>query len=158
MMTPVGTVGGSAAAGPPIAAGEDLIELLTVTQRRVARSTAAVLAEDGATLDEYRLLRSLAATPARTMGELGAALHLPPATVTRWVDGLADSALAYRLPDPTDGRKVVVHLSDRGRARLARLQALVQAHQDALAASLGPDRITALVQALHQISEAEPGR
>lgn len=158
MMTTVGTVGGGAAAGPPVAVGEDLIELLTVTQRRVARSTAAVLAEDGATLDEYRLLRSLAATPAPTMGELGTALHLPPATLTRWVDGLADGALAYRLPDPTDGRKVVVHLSGRGRVRLARLQALVQAHQDALAAALGPDRISALVEALHRISEDEAGR
>ena len=152
------TAGRDAAADPPIAAEADLVELLTVTKRRVARSTSTALAEDGATLDEYRLLRSIAAAPGATMGELGAALHLPPATVTRWVDGLADHALAYRLPSPTDGRKVVVHLSDRGRARLARLQALVQAHQATLAAALGPDRVAALVQALHRIAEDEPGR
>jgi DNA-binding MarR family transcriptional regulator len=38
-----------------------------------------------------------------------------------------DAALAYRLPDPDDGRKVLVHLSDLGRA-----------HEEALAASSVP--------------------
>ena len=115
----------------------DLVELLTVTQRRVARGVAAVLAEDGATLDGYRLLRSLAGPPGRSMGELVAALHLPAPTLTRLVDGAVDAALAYRLPDPDDGRKVVVHLSEPGSVRLSRLEALVQAHESALARSLG---------------------
>ena len=99
------------------------------TQRRVARGVAAVLAEDGATLDGYRLLRSLAGGPGRSMGELVAALHLPAPTLTRLVDAAVDAALVYRLPDPHDGRKVVVHLSEPGRARLARLEALVAAHE-----------------------------
>ena len=44
--------GADAAAGAlPVREADDLVELLTVTQRRVARGVAAVLAEDGATLD-----------------------------------------------------------------------------------------------------------
>jgi DNA-binding MarR family transcriptional regulator len=62
-----------------------------------------------------------------------------------------DAALAYRLPDPDDGRKVVVHLSDLGRARLARLEGLVRAHEEALAAALGSDRVAALVRALTEL-------
>src|SRR3954452_7900772 len=114
--------GADAAAGTPtVRVADDLVELLTVTQRRVARGVAAVLAEDGATLDGYRLLRSLAGTGGRSMGELVAALHLPAPTLPRLLDGALHAALAYRLPDPRDGRKVVVHLSDPGRIRLARL-------------------------------------
>src|SRR5688500_12974655 len=147
--------GADAAAGPPVRVSDDLVELLTVTQRRVARGVAAALAEDGATLDGYRLLRSLAGARGRAMGELVAALHLPPPTLTRLVDAAVDAALAYRLPDPRDGRKVVVHLSEPGRVQLARLEALVQAHEAALAASLGGERVSALVRALADLAAAE---
>ena len=126
--------GGSAAAQPsPDRVSDDLVELLTVTQRRVAGAVGAVLAEDGTTLDGYRLLRALAGADGRSMGELVGALHLPAPTLTRLVDAAVDAALAYRLPDPLDGRKVVVHLSDAGRTRLSRLEALVRAQESALA-------------------------
>ncbi|MGK5113245.1 MULTISPECIES: MarR family winged helix-turn-helix transcriptional regulator [unclassified Geodermatophilus] len=131
-------------AGP----GASLVELLTVAQRRLARGVAAVLAEDGATLDVFRLMRCLAAGPGRSMGELVAALTLPAPTLTRLVDGLVDGAEAYRLPDPDDGRRVRVHLSARGRTRLTRLEGLVRAHEDALAATLGADRLADLARAL----------
>ena len=139
----------------PVLGSDDLVELLTVTQRRVARGVAAVLAEDGATLDGYQLLRSLAGAPGRSMGELVSALHLPAPTLTRLVDGAVDAALAYRLPDPDDRRKVVVHLSELGRTRLTRLEALVGAHEAALASSLGGDRIAALVRALSDLANKE---
>lgn len=147
--------GADTAAGPPVRVSDGLVELLTVTQRRVTRGVAAALAEDGATLDGYRLLRSLSGAGGRSMGELVAALHLPAPTLTRLVDGAVDEALAYRLPDPLDGRKVVVHLSEPGRVRLARLEALVAAHEAALAASLGADRVAALVRALADLADAE---
>src|SRR3954466_1090124 len=133
----MGPGGGAAADTSPARVSDDLVELLTVTQRRVARGVGAVLAEDGTTLDGYRLLRSLAGARGRSMGELVAALHLPAPTLTRLVDAAVDAALAYRLPDPEDGRKVVVHLSQPGRMRLARLEALVRAHESALAEALG---------------------
>ncbi len=135
------------APAPPSAA-PSLVELLTVVARRVARGVTAVLAEDGATLDSYRLMRALGGGPGRTMGELGAALCLPAPTTTR----LVDAALAYRLPDPDDGRRVRVHLSARGRTRLDRLEALVAAHEAALAAELGADRVGALVAALTDLA------
>ena len=139
----------------PVRVSDDLVELLTVVQRRVARGVAAVLAEDGTTLDGYRLLRSLAGAPGRSMGELVTALHLPAPTLTRLVDAAVDAALAYRLPDPDDGRKVVVHLSEPGRIRLSRLEALVRAHESALATSLGGDRVAALARALGDLATEE---
>jgi DNA-binding MarR family transcriptional regulator len=144
--------GGSAAAtSSPDRVSDDLVELLTVTHRRLARGVGAVLAEDGATLDGYRLLRALAGG-GRSMGELVAVLHLPAPTLTRLVESAVDATLAYRLPDPDDGRKVVVHLSDVGRTRLTRLEALVRAHEAALAESLGGGRVEALVRALTDLA------
>ena len=134
-------------------AAPTLVELLTLVSRRVARGVAAVLAEDGATLDSYRVMRALASGPGRSMGEVCAALCLPAPTATRLVDGLVDAALAYRLPDPDDGRRVRVHLSARGRARLDRLEALVAAHESALAAELGTERVAALVSALTDLAD-----
>ncbi|SNS12073.1 DNA-binding transcriptional regulator, MarR family [Geodermatophilus saharensis] len=138
----------------PPSTGPSLVELLTAVTRRVARGVTAVLAEDGATLDSYRVLRALGAGPGCTMGELGGALTMPAPTATRLVDGLVDAALAYRLPDPDDGRRVRVHLSARGRTRLDRLEALVRAHEDALAAELGAERVGALVAALTDVAAA----
>ena len=135
--------------------GASLVELLTGTQRRLARGVSAVLAEDGATLDGYRVMRCLAAGPGRSMSDLGAALSLPAPTLTRLVDGLVDAAEAYRLPDPDDGRRVRVHLSSRGRTRLSRLEALVQAHEAALTAELGSERVETLVRALRALEPAD---
>jgi DNA-binding MarR family transcriptional regulator len=134
----------------------DLVELLTATSRRVERAVSAVLAEDGGTLEGYRVLRALAAAPGVTMGQLVARLQLPGPTATRVVDGLVDATLAHRLPDPEDRRRVVVHLSAAGRTRLARWESLVEAREAALARSLGEDRVDALAQALTELV-GEPG-
>ncbi|QXG75595.1 MarR family transcriptional regulator [Modestobacter sp. L9-4] len=134
----------------------DLVELLTATSRRVERAVSAALAEDGGTLEGYRVLRALAAAPGVTMGQLVARLQLPGPTATRVVDGLVDATLAHRLPDPEDRRRVVVHLSAAGRTRLARWESLVEAREAALARSLGQDRVDALAQALTELVE-EPG-
>jgi DNA-binding MarR family transcriptional regulator len=131
----------------------DLVELLTATSRRVSRSVAVALAEDGGTLEGYRVLRFLTAAPGRTMGQLVSGLHLPGPTATRVVDGLVDAALAYRLPDPADRRRVVVHPSALGRTRLSRWEGLVAAQEAALARTLGQDRVGALVQALTELDD-----
>jgi DNA-binding MarR family transcriptional regulator len=133
-----------------------LVELLTATSRRLSRTVAAALAEDGATLDGYRVLRSLVAAPGVTMGQLGAGLQLPGPTATRVVDGLVDAALAYRLPDAEDRRRVVVHPSALGRTRLARWEGLVAAQEAALARTLGEERVGALVQALAELVDSDP--
>ena len=143
--------------GPDVEAGTtgrpDLVELLAATSRRVERTVSAALAEDGGTLEGYRVLRCLAAAPGVTMGGLVARLQLPGPTATRVVDGLVDATLVYRLPDPGDRRRVVVHLSAAGRTRLARWEALVEAREAALARSLGEARVGALVQALAELVE-----
>ncbi|HEU5035835.1 MAG TPA: MarR family transcriptional regulator [Nocardioides sp.] len=53
-----------------------------------------------------------------TIGELAAAERVQPPSMTRTVNCLEESGDVVRRPHETDGRQVVVELSDTGRARL----------------------------------------
>ena len=55
---------------------------------------------------------------ALTVGELAAAERVQPPSMTRTVNCLEQSGDVVRRPHETDGRQVVVELSDAGRARL----------------------------------------
>jgi DNA-binding MarR family transcriptional regulator len=54
-----------------------------------------------------------------TVGQLAAAERVQPPSMTRTVTCLADEGYVERHPHPTDGRQVVVRLSDKGRDLLA---------------------------------------
>jgi DNA-binding MarR family transcriptional regulator len=112
-----------------------LVETLVLAQRRAVRGLAARLADDGCTLDQWRVLRALDDDEGHVMGELADSLQIAQPTLTRVVDGLVDSAWVYRRPSLEDRRRVAVHLSRQGRVRLGRLDAIVRAHEDALRAS-----------------------
>lgn len=55
---------------------------------------------------------------ALTVGELAAAERVQPPSMTRTVNCLEQSGDVVRRPHETDGRQVVVQISDTGRARL----------------------------------------
>lgn len=55
------------------------------------------------------------------MRDLADALRVDASTATRTVDRLVEAGLAERCGDPADGRRVVVHPSDKGRALHAEL-------------------------------------
>src|SRR3712207_3047226 len=51
----------------------------------------------------------------RTLGQLAAAERVQPPSMTRTVNCLEQDGLVERAPHPTDGRQVVVRLSEAGR-------------------------------------------
>ena len=55
---------------------------------------------------------------ALTVGELASSERVQPPSMTRTVNCLESSGDVVRRPHETDGRQVVVELSDRGRARV----------------------------------------
>jgi DNA-binding MarR family transcriptional regulator len=121
-----------------------LVDLLTRIQRFLARDLGTLLEEEGTSVDQWRVLRALDAAEGISMGELAVALEIPHPTVTRLVDSLVDSAHLYRVHSSEDRRRVSVHLSELGRQKLDRLEALARAHEQALAAKLGPDPVSDL--------------
>jgi DNA-binding MarR family transcriptional regulator len=110
-----------------------LVDRLTRAQRYAALGLSRALAEDGCSLDEWRVLRALGDGEGHPMGQLAADLVVAQPTLTRLVDGLADGALVYRRASNDDGRRIAVHLARQGRVRLERLDALAAAHETALA-------------------------
>lgn len=111
-----------------------LLGAVTVAQRQLARRVVTALAPEGFTVDQWLILHTLAGGAGHSMGELADALIIPNPTLTRCVDALVDQSLVFRRQDAEDRRRLTVHLARQGRARLARLDALVAA-QEAMATS-----------------------
>ncbi len=100
-----------------------LVDLLSRADRRITTRLAGVLAAEGSTLDEWRVLSLLAQLGGQSMSAIAAATLLPPATLTKRIDGMVADGLVHRRVDHTDRRRVLVLIAPRGRAahdRLAR--------------------------------------
>ena len=62
------------------------------------------------------LLNELWSRDGCTQTELGAAMHVQPATITKMLQRMESSGLLERRPDPDDLRVMRVYLTDAGRA------------------------------------------
>lgn len=111
------------------AGADDLTQLLSQVERAVTARLARVLAQEGCTVEEWRVLCLLADGRGHPMNQVADFALLPAPTLTRLVDRLVANNLVYRRVDPTDRRRVLVQLTARGRARQRRLNRLVQDHQ-----------------------------
>jgi DNA-binding MarR family transcriptional regulator len=71
-------------------------------------------AERGLTGQQRLLVRVLSLYPRLAPGQLAEMLHLDPSTVTGIVKRLEKRGFVKRVPDPRDGRRVIVVLTARG--------------------------------------------
>jgi len=96
----------------------------------------------------------------RTVGQLAIAERVQPPSMTRTVRCLEEDGLVERFPHPTDGRQVLVRLSDRGRELLAAERRRRDAWLACRLRELTPEERTALRQAapiLEKLSNARGG-
>lgn len=128
------------------APGEALVRLLGEAERRLTRQLAALLAQHGCTVERWRALKALGQGDSHRMSELAEFTQLPPASLTRLVDGMVADNLVHRKPDPRDRRGVLVHLTERGLALQARLSALIA--EERLLGDLDERELNALLDAL----------
>jgi DNA-binding MarR family transcriptional regulator len=105
--------------------GVDLVELLWLAGRRVTERLAAALAEEGASLEDWRVL-ALLSGGGRSMSDLAEGTAVPPPTLTKRVDRLVAANLVHRRADDNDRRRVLVLLTPRGGALHDRLSPLVE--------------------------------
>lgn len=133
---------------------------------RVSRLVAEQVEEHfraaGVSRGDYDVLASLrrAGDPPRlTPGQLQQGLLLSSAGVTGRVDRLARNGLVRRLPDPADGRGVLVELTDAGRELVDRLVREDMARQSRWLEVLSDSDRRALTRALRKLGDAvEAGR
>lgn len=111
------------------ATGEALLLAISDAERRLTRRLATVLAHHDCTVERWRALQLLAHGSSHRMSELAEFTQLPPASLTRLVDGLVADNLAHRKPDPRDRRGVLVHITERGQALTAALSERIAAER-----------------------------
>ncbi|MGW0826601.1 MarR family winged helix-turn-helix transcriptional regulator [Streptomyces sp. NPDC002845] len=106
---------------------QDLMRLLTRAERVAARRLQAVLDEDGCSLDAWRVLALLSDGTGHHMTAIAEAAFLPPPTLTRLIDQLVDQNLVHRRVDSLDRRRILAHLTPRGRQYWRRVDRTVRA-------------------------------
>ncbi|WP_028923689.1 MarR family winged helix-turn-helix transcriptional regulator [Pseudonocardia acaciae] len=92
-----------------------LAGLLAQAERTVAqRLESALRSAAELTIEQWRVLALLADGLGHPMSEIAAFALVPPPTLTKIIDRLAERTLVYRRVDTQDRRRVLVFLSNRG--------------------------------------------
>jgi DNA-binding MarR family transcriptional regulator len=119
----------------PIA--EHIAYLLAQASRQLQKQLDDEFRTEGVPVERWWILKLLAERNGRSMGELSQATLLNHPTLTKMIDRMVSDALVYRRPDPNDGRKVLIFLSERGRNRNERLNRLANQHQEEIVEDYG---------------------
>jgi DNA-binding MarR family transcriptional regulator len=97
----------------------DLARALRLSSMRLARRLRVERGSDDFTLSQLAVLGSLDRQGEATVGELANLERVKPPSMTRIVNSLVEAGMVTRRPHATDGRQVVVELTDDARAVLA---------------------------------------
>jgi DNA-binding MarR family transcriptional regulator len=125
-----------------------LAQLLSQAERGVTRQLGRVLEEEGCTVEQWRTLVLLADGVSHPMSEIAEFALLPAPTLTRLIDRMVADNLAYRKADPRDRRRVLVHITPRGRALQRRLAGRIEDTQAAILAEADADDVAQLAALL----------
>jgi len=108
--------------------------------------------DDGLTIAQVRALFALDKNEAATAGEIAETARLSPASVTAMLDDLERDGIVTRVRSDADRRRVLVDLTDEGRAVLKKRRRLWLKRWDAAMAEV-PDRdIEAAAEVLRRIT------
>ena len=93
-----------------------------------------------------------------TAVELGRVLGISKQAAGKTIDSLERLGYLYRERDPNDGRRVLVHLTDRGVDCLAKSARIFDKLRAQRAQTLGAQRLRALEDDLRKITSPQPAR
>lgn len=113
---------------------QELAQLLSQTEHRMTRRLAHVLEAEGCSVAQWRTLMVLADGAGHPMSELADFALLPAPSVTRLIDRMAADNLVHRKADPRDRRRVLVHITARGRALQRRLVRRIEQERETILA------------------------
>ena len=99
---------------PKPADTSNVAAVLRVATTRTMRQLRAVGARR-ITLTQLSAMASIKAAGELTLGELATRERVQPPSMTRVITTLHDHGLVTRKTDPSDGRQVLVQLTDKGR-------------------------------------------
>ena len=97
---------------------EGLSSALRVSVMRLARRIRLERSSEDLSFNQLSVMGTLLRSGELTLGELAAIERVKPPSITRTVNGLVDAGLVTRRPHATDGRQVMVDLTDQARTVL----------------------------------------
>ncbi len=134
-----------------VAEFRQLLQDMTWTSLRVR---ARFLGEYGLTSFQELVMQALSARDsAPDMAVIAEMALLPPSTMTSVVDRLERDGLAERAPHPTDRRKVLVSLTDKGQEMLERLNAEAIRFTADLLRDVDDQALAMVIQTLGRMSD-----
>lgn len=139
----------------------ELVRATSLLSRQLVRYYHAVADQLGLPLTDLTCVSLLRDRRRAHAGELASELGLTTGAVTRVIDRLHRAGLVRRLPDPSDGRRVIVELIPEAEASVAGLFAGHAAHITETAADLSDDDLALLVrytQSRAEVSRSEADR
>ncbi|CBG75390.1 putative MarR-family regulator [Streptomyces scabiei 87.22] len=96
---------------------EELLHLLSRAERLSVRRVQSVLDGYGCSVEAWRVLDLLSDGHGHHMTALAEHAFLAAPSLTKLIDQLVDQNLVFRRVDPVDRRRVLAHLTERGRQR-----------------------------------------
>ncbi len=136
---------------------EYLPYLLARAGHRVAAGFDHQLRRHGLSLLSWRILAALAVREQWTVGELADVCLAKQPTISKMLDRLGSQGFLIRQADPADARRVLVSLTDSGRARIAPVLTDASAFNLSVLASYSPEVLTMTKDLLKDMIERFPG-
>jgi DNA-binding MarR family transcriptional regulator len=126
--------------------------------RSLEREVALALAREtsccGVTTAQCHFLLESEARPNASLSELAEALSLDSSTLSRTADALLGDGAILRDPDPENRRRVAIRLTERGREKVASINALCDASYLAVLESIAPEKRPAVVESVALLADA----
>jgi DNA-binding MarR family transcriptional regulator len=119
-----------------------------------------VTAAEGITPGLFGMLQVIAANPGLAQNRLAEVMEVDRSAIFKVVNQLEGRGLIARTPSDHDRRSNCLTLTEGGLAALARMEALVVAHETEFAGPLSPDEratLTSLLQRLYRGQNDLPG-
>lgn len=140
---------GTTTAPPPISDPELSAEASTlrIATFRLARRLRTQRAIDSMSDGQFAVLAALSVHGPHTLGELAERERVSPPSMNRTVNCLQEQGLVTRTADANDGRKVVIDLTDAGRAVVDETVSRRDAWVEAALADLEPEEREILAKA-----------
>lgn len=100
---------------------------------------------------QFSILEVVNRNPGIRPSDVASAIGVKRANLVPLVSALEDRGYLTRSSAAKDRRAQSLHLTPEGQARLTHWRSLIQPHEDRLAARLGPNGRTQLLQLLHDL-------
>lgn len=117
-----------------------LNSLLSQASREANSELRKVIGTEGIPVEFWRALEVLSDEQGRSMSQLAAEAGMQMPAMSKLVDRMTEAALIQRSADPSDHRRVILHISDFGLQKFAALKSRVDEHRARIGKGFSPER------------------